>query len=355
MKKANSPLTILLFSSLVLLTSCTKKPVYAPINLHESMVSTFVGSGVAGSTDGTGKQASFHHLTALTIDAANNLYVADDSTGQIRKITATGGVSTLPDNGAASGGTHYFSPSGLAIDKGGNFYINYTSDDVIRKVNPGATQGAIFAGNYRQTGALDGLGALATFNFANGLAIDAEGNIYVADSGNNLIRKITPQGNVTTLVGSGLTGSADGTGKAASFNFPIALTVDAAGNVYVADRGGNLIRKITSGGIVTTFAGSGHQGDSDGTGKAASFGDPSGIAIDSKGSLFVTDSDYGIIRKIDPSGKVTTIAGNTGQGADDGPGPIASFNDPIGIVIDKNDVIYVNDFGNNLIRKIVIQ
>jgi sugar lactone lactonase YvrE len=355
MKKANSPLTILLFSSFVLLNSCTKKPAYAPINLHESMVSTFAGSGVAGSTDGTGRQASFNHLTALTIDAANNLYVPDDSTGQIRKITPAGVVSTLPDNGTASGGIHYFSPSGLAIDKVGNFYINYVLDDVIRKVNPDATQGAVFAGNYRQTGALDGLGTSATFNFANGLTVDASGNIYVADSGNNLIRKITPQGNVTTFAGSGLTGSTDGTGKAASFNFPTALTVDAAGNVYVADRGGNLVRKITPGGIVTTIAGSGHQGDSDGVGKTATFGDPSGIAIDSKGNLFVTDSDYGIIRKIDPSGKVTTIAGNTGQGANDGPGPLASFNDPIGIVVDKNDIIYVNDFGNNLIRKIVVQ
>lgn len=184
------------------------------------------------------------------------------------------------------------------------------------------------------------------------MAADGTGNVYVADYENNLIRKISQAGVVSTLAGSGAKGADDGLDTAATFNLPEALAVDASGNVYVADNGNNLIRKVTPAGQVSTFAGSGQPGRGDGTGAAASFSSPFGIAIDANGNLYVADSGNNLIRKITPGGAVTTIAGSGSRGANDGSGSAASFNTPAGIAVDKSGNIYVADEGNNLIRKI---
>ncbi|HEY4195977.1 MAG TPA: hypothetical protein VGM63_10605, partial [Mucilaginibacter sp.] len=158
-------------------------------------------------------------------------------------------------------------------------------------------------------GADDGTGSAASFNNPTGVAVDASGNVYVADLLNNLIRKIAPGGVVTTLAGSGSIGSADGTGASASFYFPNSLAVDALGNVYVTDDVNNLIRKITPGGVVTTFAGTGLAGSANGLGTTASFSDPAGITLDIAGNAYVADANNNLIRKISPAGLVTTLAG----------------------------------------------
>jgi sugar lactone lactonase YvrE len=160
-------------------------------------------------------------------------------------------------------------------------------------------------------GSADGTGSAARFNYPDGVASDSSGNLYVADTGNNTIRKITPAGVVTTLAGTpGIIGSADGTGSHAQFNGPWSVAVDGSGNVYVADTGNNTIRKITSAGVVTTLAGTaGVTGSADGTGGAASFSAPSGVAADSSGNVYVADTNNFTIRKITPAGVVSTLAG----------------------------------------------
>jgi streptogramin lyase len=156
-------------------------------------------------------------------------------------------------------------------------------------------------------GADNGAGNIATFDLPEGVAVDGAGNVYVADNGNDLIRKITPDGVVSTLAGNGQAGSANGTGIAASFNSPFGVAVDGTGNVYVADAGNNLIRKISPTGAVNTFAGSGAKGAKDGTGLAATFNTPAGVAVDAAGNVYVADENNNLIRKITTGGIVATI------------------------------------------------
>jgi sugar lactone lactonase YvrE len=176
--------------------------------------------------------------------------------------------------------------------------------------------------------------------------------VYVADTGNNRIRKITPSGNVTTLAGSGSFGYADGQGTAASFYEPTGVAVDGSGNVYVADKGNNRIRKITPSGNVTTLAGSGSRGYGEGQGTSASFSGTYGLAVDGSGNVYVADNGNNRIRKITPSGNVTTLAGSGSYGSTDGPGTSASFNSSTGVAVDGSGNVYVADMFNHRIRKI---
>jgi len=177
--------------------------------------------------------------------------------------------------------------------------------------------------------------------------------LYVADNGNNVIRKISFKGNVTTLAGSGARGSLDGTGTAATFNQPEALCVDLGGNVYVADAGNNKIRKITPQGVVSTLAGNGTAGLMDGKFTDSEFNQPAGIAIDKNGNLFVGDTGNNVIRKIVPnSGLVITYAGTGQVGSNNSSLTASTFSSPQGLVVDPYGRIFVVDTGNDLIRLI---
>jgi ATP-dependent protease HslVU (ClpYQ) peptidase subunit len=201
-------------------------------------------------------------------------------------------------------------------------------------------------------GATDGSGIGASFNYPRGVTVDASGNIYIADNGNNKIRKITSSGVVSTLAGNGNIGAADGNGTTASFSTPDAVAVDASGNVYVADEVNNKIRKITPSGVVSTLAGSGTTASTDGIGIAASFNHPGGIAIDVSGNVYVTEFITNKIRKISQAGVVATLAGSGANGSADGIGSVASFSSPVGVTVDDLGNVYVADDGNNKIRKI---
>src|SRR5476651_1381346 len=209
--------------------------------------------------------------------------------------------------------------------------------------------GSLTAGNTNATG------TAAQFNTPKGMAVDATGNLYIADSFNNSIRKVTTGGVVTTLAGSGTLGYVDGTGLGAQFYSPQGVVADANGNVYVADYGNNLIRKVTAAGVVTTLAGSGTAGYADGTGTGSAFKSPRGMTIDGSGNLYVADLGNNLIRKVTSAGVVTTIAGYTTGGYIDSTGTAAAFRSPIGIAIDAAGAnLYVTDQGNHAIRKIVI-
>lgn len=213
----------------------------------------------------------------------------------------------------------------------------------------------LIAGQPGNAGSADGASAEARFQSPGGIAVDTNGNIYVADTGNNTIRKIVRDGSVSTLAGlAGKPGREDGSGSAARFLAPMGIAVDHAGNVYVAEFASDTVRKITPDGLVTTLAGSaGNPGTADGEGDNAHFRNPWSVAVDSTGNVFVADKSNFAIREITPTGRVSTFAGNPGvPGSTDGPGKYARFSEPEGIAVGEMGSIFVADTGNNTIREI---
>jgi len=297
------------------------------------------------------------------VDSVGNVYVSDAIYNIIRKITPDGIVSTLAGiptanpnpslaisakNGMGNSATFNY-PQGIVVDDTGNIYVADSQNNLIRKITPSGLV-STFAGTGKAD-STNGPTSTASFSGPSGIALDKSGNIYVADYWNNQIRKINTEGIVSTLAGSGLNGfgygSADGFGNQASFHFPTALTVDLSGNVYVADLRNSLIRKITPEGLVSTIAG----GIT--TGTNLSVGLPVGITVDTEGNLYVTSGE--LIRKITSSGIVTNYAGSTAIGSTNGIGANASFCNPTGITVGPHgngNILYISDCGNNLIRKI---
>lgn len=318
--------------------------------------STFAGTGSAGSTNGSGTSASFNQPLGATVDASGNLYIAEGGSHLIRKITPAGVVTTFAGSGTQgfTNGTgtaaSFYHPVGLAADASGNIYVADEDNNMIRKITPAGVV-TTFAGSGAQ-GSADGAAASATFYYPCGVAVDGSGNVYVADAFNNKIRKISG-GVVSTLAGSGTASSVDGTGTGATFNQPFSVVTDALGNVYVTDRVGAKIRKVTPAGVVTTLAGSGTAAYADGTGTGASFNAPTGLAIDKAGNLYVTDEANNRIRKITSAGVVTTLSGTGAQGSANGAGSASTFYLPFAMAADAGGVVYAGDFTTNLIRKIV--
>jgi mucin-19 len=372
-----------------------------------AVVSIFAGSGKVGSNNGKDSIASFWYPSGVAVDGFGYVYVADRSNELIRQVDNTGITTTLAGdkfagyvntfgtlNGTSSVATDaqgnvYFSdchdnvilelettgklidlagngipgsnngvdpaasfwlPCGIASDAAGIVYAADMNNNMIREIM-GAGIVTTLAGN-PQAGSTNGMGTAASFNAPTGVAVDGSGNVYVADSKNNLIRKINSAGAVSTLAGSGSSGSTNGMGTAASFNNPTGVAVDISGNVYVADQGNNLIRKISPTGTVSTLAGSGSRGSSNATGVAASFNQPAGVAVDQGGTVYVADFGNNLIRAITPSGVVSTWAGTGNAGLADGTLTSASFSGPTGIAVDAQENVYVADYNNNAIRKI---
>ena len=267
-------------------------------------------------------------------------------------------VTTLAGSGAAgntngTGTTASFNfPVGVAVDTIGNVYVADTLNNLIRKISPGGVVSTLAGSG--TAGHDDGIGTAATFKDPDGLAVDTVGNVYVSDMGNSLIREISPSGVVTTLAGGGPCCNTDGTGHAASFENPMGIAVGYSGNLYVADTGNCLIREINPGAAVTTLAGSGLPGGyADGMGTAATFSYPQGIAVDISGDVYVADTNNQMIRFIDGLTYTSPIAGIKGYtGAINGLGTTATFKYPYGIAVDSTRNIYVADTGNALIREI---
>jgi serine/threonine-protein kinase len=326
--------------------------------------------GACGRRSGSGGDAISHSTTdtrmtrtavspvAVTVDSSGNVYVADYYAHAIRRISSMGVITVLaggvsPGDIDGTGAAASFSfPAGVAVDTAGNVYVADSGNNQIRKVTPAGVVTTL-AGK-SAAGSEDGVGANANFNQPSGVAVDTAGNVYVADSGNNQIRKVTPAGVVTTLAGKSAAGSEDGVGANANFNQPSGVAVDAAGNVFVADGQNCEIRKITPAGLVTTLAGSKDVlgGHADGSGATANFYLPYGVAVDGSGNIYVADSGNNEIRKITPAGEVTTVAGNPMRGDADGARAGAGFYSPFGVAVDGAGNLYVADAGNREVRKV---
>jgi sugar lactone lactonase YvrE len=287
------------------------------------------------------------------------------ATAQVRVLAGdlalfAGSPTNAGDANGSGSAARFYGPTGLATDSAGNIYVADTGNDTIREITP---QGAVttFAGEPQVPGSNDSATGTAHFNQPSGVAVDASGNVYVADSGNGTIRAITPDGTVTTLAGTpGIFGNFDATGPLAQFDGLASLTIDSAGNLYAVDAGNCNVRTITTGatpGVVTTVAGptgaEGVCGYTDGPGTSARFSSPLGIAIDGEGNLYIADENNQVVRAISPQGVVTTFAGTQGvRGSADGTGSAASFHSPTGTAVDGNGNVYVADSQNYTIRKI---
>lgn len=335
-----------------------------PVN--QGVVTTFAGS-TTGSTDGTGTNATFSGPYGVALDVSGNLYVPEQIGRRIRKITPEAVVTTLAGNGAISSldgtGTNatFNQPMGVTVDTSGNVYVGESSGQRIRKITPAGVVTTLAGDGIG--GSVNGNGTNTRFRNPVGVALDASGNLYVGDNANHAIRKITPSAVVTTFVGVALNtslGYQDGTGTNAKFYHPTGIAFDSAGTLYVCDSYNHRIRKVSPEGVVTTFVGSGTgQGTAtgsfgDGTGTNASFNQPYGIAVDSEGTVYVGDLRNQRVRKITPEGVVTTLAGSGPTGAfADGTGGDARFYSPRGIAITPAGVMYLADQTNQRIRKIV--
>ncbi len=313
------------------------------------VVTTLAGTGAFAFLDGPGATAQFQSPTAIAVDSSDTAYVTDIGGygSRIREITSAGVVSTLAGsatNGFANGtgsAAQFNYPRGIAVDNAtGNVYVADSGNHRIRMITPAGV-----VSTYAGTGVggfADGAAATAQFNWPNGVAIDESGTLYVADSGSNRrIRVISPDKVVTTLAGSGTSGSLDGTGATAQFGcFNGNPAVDTEGNVYVADACNETIRKITAAGVVSTLAGS-TSGYVDATGTAAKFSNPSNLAVDSVGMLYVTEIDGGKVRKVTPSGVVTTTSSGF-------------YYWPYGIAINSAGALIIADSEHYVVKKITL-
>lgn len=315
----------------------------------DGVVTTFAGLAKVGSADAVGNQAQFSSPRGIAVDNTRRLlYVADGINYTIRKIKPNTAVKTIAGMVGAKGsqdGTRdearFYFPQVLTVGPDGNVFVADTLNGLVRKVTP--------------NGVVTTLGNGFNFNTPEGIAVGSDGTVFVSDTGRETINRISLAGEVTVFAGKvGQTGRDDGTGDEARFNNPSGIGLDGAGNLYVADAGNGSVRKITPDAVVTTFAGgSRRSGNDDGTGTEATFGSPNGLAVDSAGNIYVTDTRNHTLRKITPDGTTRTLAGKL-EDSDwaDGPGADARFDLPWDVAVDAAGNVYVADSNNDDIRRI---
>jgi uncharacterized protein (TIGR03437 family) len=336
------------------------------INVTSLDISTVAGNGTAGfAGDGsTAGNAELNSPTGVALDSSGNIYIADSLNYRIRKV-ASGNISTFAGNGTLSysgnGGpaiqAQLNTPQGVAADGAGNLYLSDTLNNVVRKVSPNGTI-ANFAGNGGAGSSGDGGAATsAQLNGPQGLAVDASGNLFIADTLNAKVRKVSTSGVISTVAGSGTPGYGGDGGAAsgAQLNLPIGLAVDAVANLYIADFGNSRVRKVSASGAIATVAGNGSFGYSGDGGPAvnAQLNGPQGVAVDAAGDLFIADTVNNLIRKVTPGGLIATVAGNglAGYSGDGGPAIAAQLSNPASVAVDSAGNIFTLD-GSDRVRQV---
>ena len=357
----NNPLGLAVDVDGILWVADTNNHTIRKIIPGSGVVTTLAGSaGHSGYADGQGGAAAFNCPGGLAVDRRRQLYVGDNINNAIRMITPIGVVSTYAGRGEVAGcedggpGVATFNgPEGVAVDTAGDLFVVDLGNNTIRKVTRGRKVSTL-AGKAGGIGSTDGTATTAAFNHPGGVAMDQDGNLYVADTNNFTIRLITPGGVVSTLAGkAGAKGFADGQGETARFGEIYFLAVDGHKNVYVSDKDNHVIRKVTPEGVVTTVAGTpGAKGDVDGDFKTARLNHPTGLAVDAAGEhLYMADHDSNTIRHIVPGGPVNTLSFS--GGSESRSGDVAGiFNAPMGLILDPSGTLYVADASSFTIRTV---
>jgi len=332
------------------------------------VISTLAGNGTAGYS-GDGGAATSAELWAedgVGVDSAGNVYIADTYNARIRKVTAGGSISTLAGNGtwgytgdngpATSAELNY--PIAVAIDQSGNVYIADSGNNVVRKIS---TAGGISTVAGNGTAGYSGDGGAATsakLNSPESVAVDSSGNLYIADTNNQRIRKVTAAGGISTIAGTGTAGYAGDGGNATSaeLNGPRGIALDAANIIYIADTANYRVRKVTTAGVISTAAGTGVNGFSGDGGQATSaqLASVNAIAVDTSSNIYINDGSNYRVRKVTTAGIISTVAGNgvAGYLGDGGPAIYAETTTAYGIAVDSSGTLYVADTGNSVIRKV---
>jgi sugar lactone lactonase YvrE len=333
--------------------------------LGDYTIATFAGNGVPGISGDSGRasEAQLNYPMGVAVDAGGNVYIADQLNGRIRRVAIDGTISTVAGKGtwgySGDGGSatnaDLLTPCGVAVDRSGNIFIADTRNHRVRRVTTGGTITTV-AGNGTSGYTGDGAeAASASLNVPVALAFDAAGNLYIADAFNSAIRKVTSDGKIWTVAGRGIPGfSGDGgAATSASLSQPGGIAFDAMDNLYIADSSNHRIRKVTPDGIITTVAGGPRRGFAGDGGAAtdARLNYPKGIALDSRGVLYIVDSLNNRVRAVLADGTIQTIAGaGFGDYGDGGPAIEARFRFPEGLAIDHTGALYVSDNQNSRIR-----
>lgn len=331
----------------------------------EGAVFTLAGGGAAGD-GAAATSAPIEGPRGLAADASGNLFIADTANHRVRRVDRAGIIGTVAGNGAAGawgdGGAAASaavgSPNGLAVDSAGNLYVAEPWSNRVRKVSPAGVITTLTGDGIAGDSGDAGPAALARVRSPTAVAVDGGDNVYVADGGNHRIRRIDGAGNISTVAGNGVQGFLGDGGPAtsASLDSPVGVAVDADGNLYIVDRGNQRIRRVDGSGIISTVAGngtSGYSGDG-GAATSASLSDPLGIAVDAEGSFYVADFWNHRVRKVDVSGIITTVAGSDRprHSGDGGPATAAGIAYPVAVAVDRSGLLHVADVYSNRVRRV---
>lgn len=342
-----------------------------PANAQSGIIATVAGNGNFNFSGdgGPARSASLSYPNGVAVDTAGNLFIADSNNNMIRRVSISGVITTVAgneiagysgDGGPATAASLNF-PTDVTVDASGNLYIADLGNSRIRKVSATGVIATV-AGNGTSGFSGDGGQAIsAAFGQISSITVDSSDNLFVADAPNRRVRKVSTSGIITTVAGNGTSGFSGDNGSAtsASLSYPTGVTVDTAGNLFVADAGNLRIRKVSASGIITTVAGDGSYGFSGDGGPAtsASLNYPDGVAVDASGNLFIADTDNSRIRKVSANGIITTVAGNgiSAFAGDGGPATSASLSYPNGVAVDGSGDLFIADSENSRIREVLPQ
>ena len=327
-------------------------------------LSIFAGRGTAGApTPGPATSSALDVPNGIAFDSSGNTYIVDSNNNVVEKITPSGSLSIVAGTGTAAPPTPgpatssaLNGPGGIAFDSSGNAYIADSGNDVLEKVTPSGIL-SIFAGRGTAGAPTPGPATSSDLNSLNQVALDSSGNVYIADSGNDVVEKVTPSGSLSILAGTGTAAPpTPGPATSSALNYPGGIAVDSSGNVYIGDFGNDVVEKVTPSGILSIFAGRGTAGaPTPGPATSSDLGGPAFVAVDSWGDVYIADFGANVVEKVTPSGTLSIFAGTGTPGAPTpGPSTSSDLDGPVGIAIDSSGNVYIGDSNNNVVEKVTL-